>query len=302
MLSIKEICLYLEQKGESSSYVGNEMFQIEGFCSLQAQRDGCITWAKSIKKLEDISLEKREKMVIVTEPPGIEIFQAGNYIFTNEPKKVFFSILDHFYKKKERAEIGEDSTILTKRIGKNVSIGHGCYISESVVIGDNVTIGNHVSIECPTVIGAKSLIHSGVVIGTDGFGYYKDGAEYGKVPHFGGVYIGEKVEIGANTCIDRGTLDDTRIEDNVKIDNLCHIAHNVRIGKNSLIIACSLLGGSSEIQENGYVAPGAIVKNQVTVGNDSVVGMGSVVTRDIEPGKIVAGVPAKIIRDNDGKL
>ncbi len=157
-------------------------------------------------------------------------------------------------------------------------------------------------IEGPVVIGYKSIIHSGTIIGTDGFGYFMEQDQYRKIPHFGGVWIGKYVEIGANTCIDRGTLDDTMIEDGVKIDNLCHIAHNVQIGKNSLIIACSLLGGSCRIGKGGYVAPGAIVKNQVTVGENSVIGMGAVVTKDIRAGVIAAGIPARVLRENDGRL
>lgn len=167
-------------------------------------------------------------------------------------------------------------------------------------IGDNVVIKNNVSIEGKVIIGNNTIIHSGVVIGTDGFGYYQN--EEGKnikVPHYGGVVIGEYVEIGANTCIDRGTLDDTVIGNYVKIDNLCHIGHNCVIEDNSSIVALSMLGGSAEISKNSYIAPGVMIKNQLKIGENSLIGMGAVVTKDVEKNKVVAGVPAKVIRENE---
>ena len=120
---------------------------------------------------------------------------------------------------------------------------------------------------------------------------------YCKVPHWW-CKIGKNVEIGANTCIDRGTIDDTIIGNNVKIDNLCHIAHNVRLEDNVLVIALSLLGGSCIIKKDAYIAPCAAVMNQITIGENSLIGMGAVVTKNVEPNKVVAGVPAKVLRNN----
>lgn len=302
MIQIQEIKEFLSVNEETYEWQGNETFHIEGFCSLSNTRTSCITWAKTFDGLAGITDDSRKKLLIVCTKPEQGTLGVGNYIFCKDPKKVFFSILTHFFSIKPSKSIEKTAIVLTGKMGKNVSIGHGCYIGKDVEIGNDVIIGNHVIIECPTKIGNGTMIHSGVIIGTDGFGYYKDSNQYEKVPHFGGVSIGTNVEIGANTCIDRGTLDDTQIEDGVKIDNLCHIAHNVRIGKNSLIIAFSLLGGSSTVEEDGYIAPGAIVKNQVMVHSNSVVGMGAVVTRDVPSGTVVAGVPAKIIRENDGRL
>lgn len=192
-----------------------------------------------------------------------------------------------------------NSVVETNSIGKNVYIGHNCYIGKDVVIGDNVVIKNNVSIEGKVIIGNNAIIHSGVVIGSDGYGYYQDKEGRNiKVPHFGGVIIGENVEIGANTCIDRGTLDNTVIGNNVKIDNLCHIAHNVVIKDNCSVIALSMLGGSVVLEKDSYIAPGAIIKNQLKIGEKSLVGLGAVVIKDVEKNKVVAGVPAKVIKEN----
>lgn len=303
MICTEEILKFLSKNGEPVQWKGNLNISIQGFCSISNLKKNTITWVKTADKLNLISNEILEDLLIVGKMEDEDRYpEFGNYIFCHDPKKIFFSILQHFFASEEKQKIENDSVILTEKIGNNVSIGHFCFIGKDVEIGNEVIIGNHVTIECQAKIGDRSIIHSGTVIGTDGFGYFKDKDEFRKVPHFGGVIIGRNVEIGANTCIDRGTLDDTCIGNGVKIDNLCHIAHNVKIGKNSLIIACSLLGGSSCVEENGYVAPGAIIKNQILVGSNSVIGMGAVVTRNIESGKIAAGVPAKIIRDNDGIL
>ena len=114
------------------------------------------------------------------------------------------------------------------------------------------------------------------------------------IKHYGGVKIGNNVHIGSQTHVARGTIDDTVIEDGTKIDTLTHIAHNCRIGKNSAIIAGSLLYGSVELGENSYIASG-IVRNQIKVGNNSFVGIGSVVLKDVENDITVIGIPAKPI-------
>ena len=222
----------------------------------------------------------------------------GDFLVSYNSKELFFSIINKFFvEEKNKNYIGSSSVVETCEIGKNVYIGHNCYISPNTVIKDNVIINNNVVIEGDVLIGNDTIIYSGAIIGSDGYGYYKN--EKGinvKVPHLGGVVIGSNVEIGANTCIDKGTLGNTIIEDNVKIDNLCHIAHNVHIEKNVNVIALSMIAGSVLLKENSYIAPSSSVKNQLTIGSDSIVGLGSVVVKDVEPSVVVAGVPAKVIR------
>ncbi len=110
------------------------------------------------------------------------------------------------------------------------------------------------------------------------------------------MIIGDNVEIGANTCIDRGTLSNTVIGNYVKIDNLCHIAHNVQIGENSTIIALSMIAGSVKIGKNCWIAPCAAIKEKLVVNDGSLVGLGAVVIRDVVSGDVVAGVPARSIK------
>jgi UDP-3-O-[3-hydroxymyristoyl] glucosamine N-acyltransferase len=149
------------------------------------------------------------------------------------------------------------------------------------------------------VVGRDLVIHpsvrigAGCSIGLHGFGYAKapDGS-WLRFPHVGRVVIEEGVEIGSNVCIDRGSLTDTRICSGVKIDNHVHIAHNVIIGRNTLVIAHAMIGGSVTIGESCWIAPGALIKNKVTIGDGATVGLGAVVLHDVDPGVTVVGNPA----------
>jgi UDP-3-O-[3-hydroxymyristoyl] glucosamine N-acyltransferase len=300
-LQVEEILDFLDKERIGHQYTGLPDLQVECFCALSEPKAHCITWIKNINNYDLSSLDAGLDLLLVTNSfdDGKYDLDMYNIISCDNPRETFFEILNRFFVFSKKNEIAVDSIVETKAIGKNVSIGHYCYICKDVVIGNNVVLKNNVIIECPAKIGDNTIIWSGVVIGTDGYGYYKkdDGINC-KVPHFGGVKIGENVEIGANACIDRGTLVDTIIGNNVKIDNLCHIAHNVRIEDNAMIIALSMLAGSSVVQENAYIAPGALIINQKTVGKDAFVGLGAVVINNVPEGKAVFGVPARIFRDN----
>jgi len=153
--------------------------------------------------------------------------------------------------------------------------------------GPHITMGKSVS------------LYQGVVLGSDGFGYERD--EEGKLfkfPHYGGIVIGNNVDIGANTCIDRGSLEDTEIGDGTKIDNLVHVGHNAKIGKHCLLTALSLIGGSAQIGDYSTIWSAAVIKDHVKIGHHATIGAGAVVINDVEPFSTVVGVPAKDIRQS----
>jgi UDP-3-O-[3-hydroxymyristoyl] glucosamine N-acyltransferase len=158
-------------------------------------------------------------------------------------------------------------------------------------------IGHNNTIHKKTIIGNDVKIGSNNTIGGVGFGYEKN--EFGKnevLPHIGNVVIKNKVEVGNNTCIDKAVLGSTIICENVKIDNLVHIAHGVIIKDNSLIIANSMIGGSSIIGENVWVSPSVSIINKISVGDNSLVGMGAVVLKSLDQNTVSVGNPSKVIK------
>lgn len=277
--------------------------EITDHCPLSELRAGCFTWIKKMdasgEKLKGIDFPL---LVIADRLPDFEVSDKISIIAGENPKGMYFQTLDFFFG--ERAVytgIAESAVVLCppENIGKNVSIGANSYVGRDVFIGDNTIIANNVVLEYKVKIGRNCYIGSGTVIGCPGFGYYEDAhGIYRKVPDCGGVVIGDNVEIGANVCIARGTLADTIIEDMVKTDNLVHVGHNVHIGRCCHITAMAMFAGSAVLEHDVYIGPNALIMNQITIGADALVGLGAVVTKSVEPNKVVAGVPARVLRDN----
>ena len=297
MISIKQIIEYLQGQGLEITYFGEEELLISGFSSIAEIQDNTVTWLRKYNEEYVEEFKSHQNILLVTTQEVYEQIGKGNCIGVANPKMCFFEIVKKFFIKKEKSKISKLANIRTEKIGENVSIGDYCNIGKDVVIGNNTVIKENVSIECPTVIGNNCVISSGVVIGSEGFGYYRDlHGNNEVVPHVGGVHIGNYVDIGANTCIDRGTINDTVIGSYTKIDNLCHIAHNVKIGENVFVIALSMIGGSSVLENGVYIAPGAKIMNQLHIGSNAFVGTGAVVTQNVKENDVVVGVPAKVIR------
>jgi len=178
--------------------------------------------------------------------------------------------------------IGDETEILASvNIGRNVSIGKNCRIYPNVVIYDNTVIGNNVT------------IHSGAIIAADGFGYKYRNNQHIKVPHVGNVVIADHVEIGANTCIDRGALGSTTIGAGSKIDNLVQLGHNNNVGRNVIICGQSGISGSCTIEDGAVLAGSTGVADHVTIGQQAVIMARSGVAGDIKPGAQMFGSPAK---------
>ena len=184
------------------------------------------------------------------------------------------------------AYIGHEVTI-----GARCKIGVNTFIGDGVVLGDDCLIENNVSI-CNTVMGHKVLVYPGARIGQDGFGFASDAAGHYKIPHLGGVVIGNDVEIGANTCIDRGSLGNTVIGDCCRLDNLVQIGHNVKVGKGSVIVAQVGIAGSTELDEFVTLAGQVGVIGHLKIGKNATILVGSMVLQDVDAGARVGGFPA----------
>ena len=202
-------------------------------------------------------------------------------------------------------QVGNNVSISKKSSVANfVNISDGVTIEDDVVIGSGVAIGENSVIGCgskiyPNVtiydsveIGSNCIIHSGTVIGSDGLGFAKHKGEWLKIEHLGRVIIGDNVEIGSNTSIDRGSVGDTLVEDNVKIDNLVHLAHNVQIGSGTAIAANSAVAGSSSIGKNCTLAGCCAVVDNIEVADEVHITAKSLITKSIrEKGVYSSGTP-----------
>jgi UDP-3-O-[3-hydroxymyristoyl] glucosamine N-acyltransferase len=183
------------------------------------------------------------------------------------------------------------------KIGARSEIYPNCYIGPGVVIGEECRIYSRVSLREGTRIGNRVIIQDGAVIGSDGFGYARDGEEYKKIPQVGIVEIEDEVEIGANVTVDRATLGRTIIRRGTKIDNLVQVAHNVEIGKNAIIVAQVAIGGSCRIGDQAVLAGQVAVADHVEIGAGAQVGGQSGVLRDVPPGAKVSGTYAMPLSD-----
>ena len=274
--------------------------KIYNFKPILAAKKGDVTFC-SLSGTEGKNLVTKSKASLIICPLDLKNKikkKNASIIFVDNPRLWFVKCMEKFSNKESRLK-GKHSNavILTKKIGKNVYIGPFTYIGKNVVIGDNSIVHSNVSIYQNTIIGKNVSIDSGTVIGADGFGFERNKSkELEKFPHIGNVEIQDDVEIGANVCIDRGTLENTIIGKGTKIDNLVHIAHNVKIGKNCVVVAQSLVAGSCVMEDNSYIAMSATIREKIKIGKNSFVGMGSVVTKDVKKNSTVFGVPAKVYK------
>lgn len=236
-------------------------------------------------------------------------------IRVNNPKLSFIIIYNTFNTPKDRESFLHPMATVSSSaaIGRNVWIGPNVSIEEGVKIGDHVIIESNsvikknceidsfcriypnVTLYENTRLQKNVILHSGVVVGSDGFGYMKNKDKIYKFPQLGRVIIENDVEIGANTTIDRGSLSDTVIGAGTKIDNLCQIAHNVKIGKNGLIAAQVGISGSTIIGDNVTMGGQAGIVDNATIGNNVTIGAGSAVIGNLKDGEVVWGIPARPI-------
>jgi UDP-3-O-[3-hydroxymyristoyl] glucosamine N-acyltransferase LpxD len=204
-------------------------------------------------------------------------------IICDDPRYYFFILLN---------EIGKRDYVKTPTVISPTAVIHPrAYVSENnVTIGDNTIIGPNVTILHDVTIGNNCVIQSGTVIGSEGYEYKRTSKGVLAVFHDGKVQIGNNVEVGANACIDKGfSFRQTIVDDDVKIDNLVHVAHGVQIGKRSFIIAACMLGGSVTIMEDVWIGPNATVAPGLTVDKKGFVTLGSVATRNVAEGEWVTG-------------
>jgi UDP-3-O-[3-hydroxymyristoyl] glucosamine N-acyltransferase len=185
------------------------------------------------------------------------------------------------------------------QIGEGASIGPGCVIGDRVHIGKGCTLHARVTIYHDARIGDEVILHSGCVIGADGFGFVLTGGAYEKFPQVGRVEIGDRVEIGANSCVDRAALGMTSIGDGTKIDNLVHVGHNCRIGKHVVIAAQTGFSGGVVVEDYAVIGGQVGVGDKARIESRAVIGSGSgiLTSKIVRGGQVVWGTPARPLRE-----
>ena len=200
----------------------------------------------------------------------------------------------------EPVEIGPHAVLGSGvQLGRNVRIGAGCVLGDGVAVGDDTQLFPGVTLYAGTALGKRVIVHAGAVLGSDGFGYIpgKGGEAHRKIPHVGRCLIGDDIEIGANTCIDRGSVDDTVIGSGTKIDNLVHIAHNVRIGARCLIMAQAGVAGSCQVEDDVIIAGQSGISDHLTIGRGARLLVQSGTIADVPAEATVFGTPSRAHRE-----
>ena len=271
------------------------------------------------KKYEKLWDDSKACVAVVNEDISIEPGENRAFIKVKDADLAMSQVLQLFEKPAPEFKVDIHSTAVvdeTAVIGTGVRIGAGCYVGPKVTLGENTTLYPNVTILDETTIGKNTVIWSGTVIrercvigddcifhpnatiGADGFGF-RPCAEKGlvKIPQIGNVIIGNNVEVGANSCIDRGKFSSTILGDGCKIDNLVQIGHNSKLGKFCIMAGASGLAGSVTLGNGVIIGGSASIKDHVTIGDGAIVGAGSGVTGDIPAGKTMLGYPAVEARD-----
>jgi len=290
---------------------GDESHRVKAVATLQSAQSDQLSFLSNAKYTKYLTATKagvvivsQEKLIdvplhaIVVDDPYIAYAKAATLLNQQDRKQSGIhpsAVIDANCKIDPTAYISAQVVIgADVEIGANVVIGPACVLLDGVKIGDNTELVANVTICKGVSIGSDALLHPGAVIGADGFGIANDHGRWIKVPQVGTVQIGNNVEIGANTTIDRGAIEDTIIANGVKIDNLVQIAHNVNIGEHTVIAGCAGVAGSSTIGAHCALAGGAGVAGHLNICDGvQITGM-ALVTKSISvPGVYSAGFPAE---------
>ena len=308
-LTLKEIAGIVNGK-----LIGQENCVIVGVSAIQDAMVGYITFLGN-KKYTHFLKDTKASAIFVNEDIDVEEYKDKNLIIVKDPQLAFSKmlvIIDKQRLDKIRPGVSPKATLEESVVlGKDVTIGHNVVIEDHTVVGDNTKIlantfvGNdvvigkncliypNVTIREKTIIGDNCIIHPGVVIGGDGFGFAATGE---KIPQIGHVEIGNNVEIGSNTTIDRAAIGKTSIGNNTKIDNLVMIAHNVQVGENTIIVSQVGIAGSTKIGNKVTLGGQVGIVGHITVGNNVMVGAKSGISGNVKDNQVLSGHPLQPYR------
>jgi UDP-3-O-[3-hydroxymyristoyl] glucosamine N-acyltransferase len=292
--------------------IGNEDAEVSKLSKIEEGEEGSLTFLAN-PKYNSFLYTTKATVTIVNKSFQLEKDVETTLIKVEDAYKSFSKLLEFYNEVKnnkvgreqphyiaESAKIGSEEYIgAFSYIGENVVLGNNVkiypnsYIGDNVVIGDNTTIFAGVKVYSESVIGANCKIHSGTIIGSDGFGFAPDeNGEYKAVPQTGNVIIEDNVDVGANSTIDRATLGSTIIRKGVKLDNQIQIAHNVEIGKHTVIASQTGVAGSTKIGEHCMIGGQVGIVGHINIGNNVKIQAQSGIGRSLKDGDVVQGTPA----------
>jgi len=305
MITLREIA---EQVG--GTLLGEEGLPVSGVASIEQAREGEIAVLTN-PAYRKLLKECKASAIVVGEGLEIGDLKGRNLIVVKDAPRAYLGIARLFDKQRERAKGVHPMAVVSHgaSIADGVSVSaYACieegavldrdvtiypfvYVGSNARIGEGSTIYPHVTIYAGTVLGKRVTVHAGTVLGADGFGYMWDGKSHAKIPQLGILEIGDDVEIGANTAIDRASLGKTSIGRGVRIDNLVQIAHNVSVGENSIIVSQVGIAGSATVGRNVILAGQAGVRDHVTIGDNVKAGGGTGITGNIPENSLIMGYP-----------
>ena len=278
---------------------GDSQTLIRQVGSLERAAAGQITFLSSSRNKSKLAQTRAAAVILA---PENERLTKLPRIVAENPYAYFARVSQLFNPVVLQASGVHPSAVVSKAasLGKNVSIGPGCVIGDDVAIGDDSCLYPRVVIYPNCTLGKRVVVHSGAVIGADGFGIAREegrdegreGGRWVKIPQIGGVRIGDDVEIGANTTIDRGALDDTMIEEGVKLDNQVQVGHNVRIGAHSAVAGCVGIAGSADIGRHVTIGGAAMIVGHIRIADHVHVSVGTLISRSLsKPGTYTGFYP-----------
>jgi len=270
---------------------GDPATRVEQVASLERAGRGEITFFTGARYREMLAATRAGAVVLA---PESESLTALPRIVAENPYAYFARLSQLFNPLVLQLPGIHPSATVAKsaKLGERVSIGPGCVVGEGASLGDDACLYPRVVVYPGCSIGARAIVHSGAVIGADGFGIAEEDGRWVKIPQIGAVRIGDDVEIGANTTIDRGAIDDTVVEDGVKLDNQIQVGHNVRIGAHTAIAGCAGIAGSADIGRHCSIGGAAVILGHLRIVDHVNISAGTLVSRSIlKPGTYTGVYP-----------
>lgn len=289
-------------------FEGDGNLELKAIASLEDAREGDITFLAERKHAPRLQVSRASAAIV---PPGMPaptkpvirvanpylayakvqaFFQEGEYVARGVDARAFLG---------EGVKLGRDVSLYPFvyvgdgcRIGDRAVLYPGVYLGEAVEIGDESTLYPNVVVMKGCIIGKRVILHAGTVIGSDGFGFARDGSRYVKIPQVGIVVIEDDVEIGANCAVDRAAMGKTWIRRGVKTDNLVQVGHNVSIGEDTILVAQVGIAGSTRVGSRVALGGQVGVVGHIAIGDGAMIGAQSGVAQDVAPGQVLSGSPA----------